>query len=843
MLTSLVLLIIVSSCVLGHETIVLENKNVLLEFNQAGHMVALIDKSSSVNLMNSHSTDHVDPFKLKFVDSNGVLSVDKLKRSQTSLTRVNSTQVLSVKWEDTKLFNKESLAVAAIDIDFIVSLEDASSSAELNVGFTVTGGVPVGIWELDVSIPLTVGHDSKGELFMPRGFGVTYSDPLKSAEGGIKSDYPSSAASMQFMALGSTDSPSAAYVAALDVNGEAKGLSYSPHPETTFSTLGFSVYPADSGVVVPVGTSWRMPFNLALGVLSNVNASAGFPLWIQAGSMYREWVLDRARWTIDGPLASKEFPRWYTDNSIWLNTHWACHDILNETGGDPNFVLPYTQEVAARLNEPSLNLHWYEWQQGPDPDPAARYKFDTHYPDYFPARPNFGESVRALLEESRVSSFPYINGRISDVNSDAYIADNGAKYCSKATDVKLINETTEELTAYVESYGSNATFCVTDPFSDYWQDKIASTVETLVTEYGVAGVYIDQVASAGPKLCWDEVHEHSLGGGDFWTKGYESMMKEVQQRLQEATGNGRGRPMVTEDNAEPYMNVIQGYLTLNAFKHSFGTANSSHTNSSDAGRDNIPFANAINNTMIRSDVSVGSMLPATTHMAPAFPMIYGGYYVGFGAVWTRADFVDHDWFCAKLANTFVTGTQMGWFSLAGTENDPDDPCGPMGVGDLLLDSANDEIIGFLQLLARSRAAVTNFFVHGHLINPPVLRPQPTVQVVTVGDATYDYDTVVSSAWRSIIHPDTESTAAVLVNLIGVTSVDTVLDLVVDFATWKFDSVDILEVWRLAPVPTTGDAVDKVLIGVMHGPHATFSVTVHGRSALLLQLTPASSSNK
>jgi len=793
---ALIVLVSVLGLVLGKQCNVLENKNVLLEFDTTGRMVALIDKSSTVNLMSSKSTDLVDPFKLKFVDSNGVLTVEKLGHSTASLTRVNSTQTLSMRWDGVKLHSKIIRSIATIDFEFVASLEDGSSTAELNVGFKVNGGKPVGIWELGLVVPLSIGHGSDGELFMPRGFGVIYSDPVKSSEGSIESTYPSSAAGMQFMALGSSVSPSAAYVAALDVNGEAKGLTYTAHPESEFATLGITVYPADSGVTIPSGSSWKMPYNVALGVVSGVSASTGRPLWMQAGQLYRDWVLERARWTVDGPLASKEYPSWYTANSIWINTHWQCHDIFNETGGDPAFVLPYTQQIAARLNEPSLALHWYEWQQGPDPDPAARYKFDTHYPDYFPSRPSFKEAVRALLQESGVSTFPYINGRISDVNSDAYLADDGAQYCSKETEVKLINETTEELTAYVETYGSDASFCVTDPFSSYWQDKIASTVETLVTEYGVAGVYIDQIASAGPKLCWDEDHEHSLGGGDFWTKGYETMMNEVQQRLKEATGEGR--PMVSEDNAEPYMNVIQGYLTLNAFKHSFSTSA-------------VP----------------GATLPATSRMAPAFPLVYGGYYVGFGAVWSRADFVDHDWWCAKLANTFVTGTQMGWFSLAGIENDPEDSCGPMGVGDLLLSSSNDDLVGFLQLLARSRAAAVNYFVHGHLVNPPVLSPPPAVKVYNVDGSSFDYDTIVSSAWRSIT--DTERT--VLVNLVGVTSVDTSMDLVVNFSTWQFDDGEELEVWQMSP------SAEKTLLGTVQGPLASFPVTVTGRSALILELRP------
>lgn len=162
-------------------------------------------------------------------------------------------------------------------------------------------------------------------------------------------------------------------------------------------------------------------------------------------------------------------------------------------------------------------LHWYEWQQGPDPAPESRYLFDTHYPDYFPARTDFKSAVKELAN-ANIYTFPYINGRISDVNSDSYKADDGHQYCSKKTAVKLVDEDDPTpLVAYSEDYGSGTTFCVTNPFTPYWQTKIADTVEELVREYNVPGVYIDQIGSAVPKQCWDTAHEHSLGNGDFWT--------------------------------------------------------------------------------------------------------------------------------------------------------------------------------------------------------------------------------------------------------------------------------------------------------------------------------------
>ena len=68
-------------------------------------------------------------------------------------------------------------------------------------------------------------------------------------------------------------------------------------------------------------------------------------------------------------------------------------------------------------------------------------------------------------------------------------------------------------------------------------------------------MYIDQIGSAVPKLCWDSQHQHTLGGGDFWRQGYLEMMETIFAGLQ--TSTVLESPIVTEDNAEPYMDMMQ----------------------------------------------------------------------------------------------------------------------------------------------------------------------------------------------------------------------------------------------------------------------------------------------
>lgn len=80
-------------------------------------------------------------------------------------------------------------------------------------------------------------------------------------------------------------------------------------------------------------------------------------------------------------------------------------------------------------------------------------------------------------------------------------------------------------------------------------------------------------------------------------------------------------PIVTENNAEVYMDLLQGFLVLVAFRTSLAQTK----------RDSQLYR----------------------RLTPAFPYIYGGYYIGLGVEWYQSDFLDHNWFCGKLASTFI----------------------------------------------------------------------------------------------------------------------------------------------------------------------------------------------
>ena len=69
------------------------------------------------------------------------------------------------------------------------------------------------------------------------------------------------------------------------------------------------------------------------------------------------------------------------------------------------------------------------------------------------------------------------------------------------------------------------------------------------------------------------------------------------------------------------MDMMQGFLSLVAFRYSLAQ-------------------------------STAGDLQSFKRLAPAYPAVYGGFYIAFGAEWFRSDFEDHDWFCGKLSAEF-----------------------------------------------------------------------------------------------------------------------------------------------------------------------------------------------
>ena len=322
------------------------------------------------------------------------------------------------------------------------------------------------------------------------------------------------------------------------------------------------------------------------------------------------------------------------------------------------------------------------------------------------------------MQAAGVRVCPYINGRIFDKGTSDWVP-SGLEAAAKAPLDPQVVDASTSLGFYNESYGSLAEFAVECPHTDYWQDTIAATVDTLVTNLGVDGVYIDQIAAAGPAPCWDPTHNHSLGGGSHWVTGYRKMLQKARE-----VESGSGMVILTESNAEPFMDGVDMYLTLSGFG---------------AG----DFAQS-----------------ATSRIVPAFPAIYGGFVISMGAEFFTTDLDDDgDVFAARLAQQLLFGAQLGWMSLGGRS---DNQSPPMGLFDLLMDEAHDEEVAFLARLSSARDILSEFFLHGRpsrdlALNISRTRRRAPWASHRNGGSGLEFDTIASRVWLDA----TQSALAIL----------------------------------------------------------------------------------
>ncbi len=298
--------------------------------------------------------------------------------------------------------------------------------------------------------------------------------------------------------------------------------------------------------------------------------------WFEAACLYRTWADAKAPWM---RKRSRPSPAWIKDTAIWALA-----------SGGPQSVVPAVKEFARYFDVP-VAVHWYNWHQIP---------FDTDYPHYFPAKEGFSEGVKEL-QAAGVRVMPYINGRLWDTGLKDFTGE-----------VRRAATKDEQGEPYIETYGSGRKLAPMCPTTPLWQQKVNEICTRLLgTEYGLDAVYIDQIAAAKPRRCFDRTHGHPLCGGSWWiAAGYRPMLERLRRAI------GAERVLTTECNAEPYLDLFDAYLTWH-FQY--------------------------------------------TESVPAFAAVYGGRIQLFGRAYRGGPTQDLA-LRMKAGQSLVFGEQIGWIS-------------------------------------------------------------------------------------------------------------------------------------------------------------------------------------
>ena len=333
--------------------------------------------------------------------------------------------------------------------------------------------------------------------------------------------YPGGWTSMQFMAAYDENGKTGLYVATHDPWGSTKDISAQSDPAARTVTLTYDHPVPGMGTA---GNDFELSGQAVWQLLRGD--------WFDAAVIYRDWVRAEAKWYPKlGPDGREDTPLWMRELPAWALS-----------GGAPKDCVEQVKQFAEFLEVP-VGFHWYNWHQIP---------FDNDYPHYFPTKDGFREAV-ADLQGAGVYVMPYINGRLWDTR------DRGMEDFQFSSQARAAATKDEQGKPYLESYsskesdGSSVKLAAMCPSTELWKDKVREIVVRLMTECGVKGVYIDQVAAAVPRLCFDASHGHPLGGGHWWTESYWELLERLRQAMPQ------GYILTTECNAEPYLHHFDGY--------------------------------------------------------------------------------------------------------------------------------------------------------------------------------------------------------------------------------------------------------------------------------------------
>jgi len=416
------------------------------------------------------------------------------------------------------------LSRGPMDPDFL-SEEDAKES-RLRWTFIVTNPhKDWGIWRV-VFPRVAIGPFAKDmRVLIPQAAGVVKKDiwrkPVR-----FKGTYPSGWTAMQFLAVYDAAGKTGLYLAAHDPKARAKDILVQTDPSRRQVVLAFDQ---------PVPNMGQPGGKLALYEESEWRLFRGD--WFDACMIYRDWVRRKAKWwpklTDDGRA---DTPKWMRELCLW--------GLL---GGGAEHAAKTGRRFAEVMQMP-VGFHWYSWHQIP---------FDNDYPHYFPPKKGFKDAVAALqgMTDTPAYVMPYINGRLWDTHDRGAKDFEFTKLARPAATKDVNGKVHTETYGSKEADGSKVTLAAMCPATKLWRDRVKGIVLRLMKDCGTKAVYIDQIAAAKPRLCFDASHGHPLGGGGWWVEAYGKLLTDLRKAMPP------GCMLTTECNAEPYVKHFDGYLT------------------------------------------------------------------------------------------------------------------------------------------------------------------------------------------------------------------------------------------------------------------------------------------
>ncbi len=492
-----------------------------------------------------------------------------------------------MEWNKMRWWNEDEV----VSVRVIIELPEDEGIARWRI-FVENSSDYWGLWS--VLYPIVNGFPESGKYDIARPSFARGGELITACDQKLSGRYPGSVWPMQFVSLSSGSN--SVYLAGMD--SEARAKEFVVEPIKNLDSQRYPVlfdgrrhrkfdpepgervymehYPDDMGVQ---GSDYPDHYAVAFGVYQGD--------WSDAARIYRLWAL-KQKWTGKGSLSERiDVPESILNLGLWIRDDW----IWNDAEGTPEEMNKPLLDAAKTLDVP-IGLQWYRWHVP---------EFDNLYPHYLPAKDGFRERV-ADLKSHDIIVMPYINGSSVDMNIPDFEKYEPHAVKDEAGGLRLHY--------YSDKSGRLLSMCGNQGF---WQDEVESLVDDIRREYGVTGIYVDQVSGLFHELCFNPSHLHPLGGGSYWTDGNRILLEKVKNVALRDGGN----MVVTSEGASE---VFFDKLDANLF-----------------------------------------WSQPSEREIPMMQMVYSGYTIFFGSTcdYTKSD----NYFRYAQGQAFIDGRQNGWMDL------------------------------------------------------------------------------------------------------------------------------------------------------------------------------------
>jgi hypothetical protein len=236
-------------------------------------------------------------------------------------------------------------------------------------------------------------------------------------------------------------------------------------------------------------------------------------------------------------------------------------------------VLPPARALQDTLGLP-VSVFWHWWHNGP---------YDTSFPDYLPPREGAEPFRRAVADAhaAGVHAIVYMNQRLWCTNQPSW---------SEAAAAAAVKERDGRVRTEVYNIFDPQPCATMDVTTPYWRTKYATIADTVLDVYGLDGIYMDQAVQS--LVCWDPTHDHPVGGGNYWMRGFRALAGQIRTESAAPSillaGEGAGEPWLPEldlmltlqVSLERYSNPASGWAPIPLFQavyHAYGITYGSYS--------------------------------------------------------------------------------------------------------------------------------------------------------------------------------------------------------------------------------------------------------------------------